>query len=55
MILQNEKNNGACFQIINENSEQGVFDSGDKINFLNYKNKPNSMPMDYFIKEVKFL
>jgi methionyl-tRNA formyltransferase len=53
MILQNEKKNGACFQIINENSEQGVYDSGDKIEYLNYKNKPNSLPIDYFLQESK--
>ena len=50
MILQNEKNNGACFRIINENSEQGVFDSGDKIEFLNYKNKTQLYAYGLFYK-----
>lgn len=53
MILQNEKKNGACFQHINEKSEQGVYDSGDKIEYINYSNINNKIPIDYFNKEAE--
>jgi len=53
MIMQNEKINGACFQEINEKSEQGVYDSGDKIEYLSYKNNNNKKPIDFFNKEAK--
>ena len=53
MILQNEKKNGACFQHINEKSEQGIYDSGDKIEYINYSNLNNKIPIDYFNKEAE--
>lgn len=52
MLMSKEKNNGACFQKINQFSKQGIFDSGDKIEEINYINK-GKFPIDLLINDSK--
>ena len=48
MIMQNEKNNGACLQLINEDMVQGVYDSGEILLEIKFKNNSNWNINDYF-------
>ena len=52
MIMQNEKNNGACLQIINEDMIQGIYDSGEILAELKFKNNLNWSVNDYFLKQT---
>tara|TARA_Y100001970_G_C14160391_1_gene818175 strand:- start:135 stop:1148 length:1014 start_codon:yes stop_codon:yes gene_type:complete len=52
MIMQNEKNNGACLQLINEDMIQGIFDSGEILVEIKFKNYSNWNINDYFKKQT---
>lgn len=52
MIMQNEKNNGACLQLINEDMIQGVYDSGEILLEIKFKNNSNWNINDYFTKQT---
>jgi methionyl-tRNA formyltransferase len=52
MLMSKEKNNGACFQQINQFSKQGIFDSGDKIEEIKYLNK-GKYPIDLLKNDSK--
>ena len=53
MILANEKNNGMRLQVINEDMVQGVFDSGEIVDSIDYQMKKTDVkPSNYFAREV---
>ena len=53
MILANEKNNGMRLQVINEDMVQGVFDSGEIVDSIDYQMKETDIkPSNYFAREV---
>ena len=53
MILANEKNNGMRLQVINEDMFQGVFDSGEIVDSIDYQMKETDIkPSNYFAREV---
>ncbi len=51
MMLQQERFNGACLQIINQDMVQGVFDSGGIVLEISFKNKLKWKINDYFKKQ----
>jgi methionyl-tRNA formyltransferase len=54
MILADEKNNGMRLQVINEEMIQGVFDSGEIVDSIDYQMLVTDVkPSDYFAREVK--
>jgi len=54
MILADEKNNGMRLQVINEEMIQGVFDSGEIVDSIDYQMLETDVkPSDYFAREVK--
>ncbi len=52
MIMQNEINNGACLQLINEDMVQGIYDSGEILLEIKFKNNSNWNINDYFKKQT---
>jgi methionyl-tRNA formyltransferase len=53
MILGDEKNNGMRLQVINEEMIQGVFDSGEIVDSIDYEmDKQEVKPSDFFAREV---
>ena len=53
MILADEKNNGMRLQVINEEMIQGVFDSGEIVDSIDYQMlETDTKPSNYFAREV---